>query len=154
TGGGGSTNVSAPAGCVWTTDASGATFVTITGGSTGSGSGQVSYTVAANAGAAGRTATLTIAGQSYSISQAGTGQQAVCNANTGVVPTVALEGRTEAVGDLMLVCTGLASAVTADVVLTMNATVTNTLVFGSMTDATLTIGNTTLNGQLLGYNAI
>jgi hypothetical protein len=59
--------VTADAGCAWTASASG--FITITGGSSGSGPGTVTFSVSANTGAA-RTATLTIANQAVTVSQA------------------------------------------------------------------------------------
>jgi Zn-dependent metalloprotease len=70
-GGTGSVSVTAGAGCNWTA-ASNATFITITGGTSGSGSGTVTYSVAANTGTASRTGTLTIAGQTFTVTQAGT----------------------------------------------------------------------------------
>lgn len=67
-GGNGSVNVTAPAGCAWTA-ASNVGWVTINSGTTGNGNGAVQFTVAANAGAA-RTGTMTIAGQSFTVTQA------------------------------------------------------------------------------------
>lgn len=67
TGGSGTVPVTAGSGCNWTA-ASSATFVAITAGATGSGNGTVTFSVAANTGAA-RTATLTIAGTTFTISQ-------------------------------------------------------------------------------------
>ena len=66
----GSVGVSAGTGCGWTA-ASNASWITITGGSSGSGSGTVSYSVAGNTATAGRTGTMTIAGQTFTITQAG-----------------------------------------------------------------------------------
>jgi len=68
-GGTGSVAVTAPAGCSWTANA-GASWITVTAGSSGSGAGTLSYTVAANPAAESRSATLTIGGQSHSITQA------------------------------------------------------------------------------------
>ena len=65
---GGSVSVSTSGGCQWTAS-SGAPWITITGGASGSGSGQVTYSIAANSGPA-RQSSLTIAGRSFSISQA------------------------------------------------------------------------------------
>ncbi|TMQ05280.1 MAG: hypothetical protein E6J90_49515 [Deltaproteobacteria bacterium] len=67
---GGSANVTvmAGAGCSWTATGN-VTWVTITAGASGTGNGSVTYTVAANTGAA-RSGTLTIAGQTFTISQA------------------------------------------------------------------------------------
>jgi Zn-dependent metalloprotease len=71
-GGSGSVSVTAGAGCAWTAS-SNASFITVTGGASGSGSGTVSYSVASNAGTASRSGTLTIAGQTFTVTQAGTG---------------------------------------------------------------------------------
>ena len=54
--------------CSWTA-VSNVAWITITGGSSGSGIGGVSYVVAANSGAA-RTGTLTVAGRTVTFSQA------------------------------------------------------------------------------------
>jgi uncharacterized protein (TIGR03437 family) len=69
-GGTGSVAVTAPNGCAWTATSNDA-FLTITAGSTGSGAGTVSFTVAANATASPRTGTLTVAGQTFTVNQAG-----------------------------------------------------------------------------------
>jgi len=70
-GGTGSVTVTAPTGCTWTA-ASNASWITITSGASGSSNGTVSYTVAANSSANPLTATLTIAGQTFTVTQAGT----------------------------------------------------------------------------------
>jgi Zn-dependent metalloprotease len=67
----GSVSVTAGAGCNWTA-VSNAAFITITAGASGTGSGTVSYSVASNASTASRTGTLTIAGQTFTVTQAGT----------------------------------------------------------------------------------
>jgi hypothetical protein len=69
-GGAQSASVTTTAGCGWTA-ASNATWITVTAGASGSGSGTVSYTVAGNSSAAARTGTLTIAGQTVTVNQAG-----------------------------------------------------------------------------------
>ncbi|HLH00695.1 MAG TPA: putative Ig domain-containing protein [Bryobacteraceae bacterium] len=66
-GGAGSVNVTANSGCTWTA-VSNANFISITSGASGAGNGTVSYSVAANTGAA-RTGTLTVAGKTYTINQ-------------------------------------------------------------------------------------
>ncbi len=71
-GGTGSVSVTAGAGCAWTA-VSNATFITITSGSSGTGNGTVGFSVAANAGSTSRTGTMTIAGQTFTVTQAGTG---------------------------------------------------------------------------------
>jgi hypothetical protein len=62
-------SVSAAGTCQWTAT-SGAVWITIASGATGTGNGSVTFTVAANTGAA-RTGTLTIAGRAFTVSQSG-----------------------------------------------------------------------------------
>jgi hypothetical protein len=64
----GNVAVSASAGCAWTA-ISNAAWLTITGGTSGAGDGTVVFSVAANSGV-GRTGTVTIAGQTFSVTQA------------------------------------------------------------------------------------
>jgi Zn-dependent metalloprotease len=71
-GGTGSVTVTTAAGCSWTA-VSNASFITITSGASGSGNGTVNYSVAANTGTAARTGTLTIAGLTFTVTQAGSG---------------------------------------------------------------------------------
>lgn len=67
----GSVNVTASSSsCAWTAT-SNASFITIISGSSGTGNGTVSYSVSANAGTSSRTGTITIAGQTFSVTQAG-----------------------------------------------------------------------------------
>ena len=66
----GSVTVTVAAGCPWgagTTD----TWLSITSGSTGNGPGAVSFTVAANTSTTARVGTITIAGQTFTVNQAG-----------------------------------------------------------------------------------
>ena len=63
----GSVAVTTGAGCAWTA-VSNASWITITSGASGTGSGSVSYSVAANSGAA-RNGTMTIAGATFSVTQ-------------------------------------------------------------------------------------
>ena len=65
-----SVSVTTPAGCAWTA-ASNSAFVTVTSGASGNGNGTVGYSVAANAGASQRAGTLTIGGQTFTVTQAG-----------------------------------------------------------------------------------
>jgi antitoxin (DNA-binding transcriptional repressor) of toxin-antitoxin stability system len=60
--------VTSPAGCSWTATTT-ASWIAITSGAAGSGTGTVSFTVAANPGPA-RTDTLQIAGQTHTVNQA------------------------------------------------------------------------------------
>jgi GH25 family lysozyme M1 (1,4-beta-N-acetylmuramidase) len=69
-GGNASLVITAPNGCTWTTSDN-ASWVTITSGSSGSGNGSVNYTVSAYTGSAQRTATITVQGQTHTITQNG-----------------------------------------------------------------------------------
>ena len=90
-GGSGTVTVTAGAGCAWTAS-SNASFITVTGGASGSGGGTVSYSVAANTGTTSRSGTLTIAGRTHTVTQAGTGGGGCTNAvvnpgfETGTTP--------------------------------------------------------------------
>lgn len=63
----GSVSVTATAGCNWTAT-SNADWISVTGGASGSGDGEVGYYVSSNNGAA-RTGTMTIAGQTFTVTQ-------------------------------------------------------------------------------------
>ncbi|MCS7315402.1 MAG: hypothetical protein NZ554_08020 [Bryobacteraceae bacterium] len=80
----GSVNVTAPAGCAWTAT-SNASWVTITSGASGSGNGTLQFTVAANTATTSRTGTLTVAGQTFTVTQAGA-------APAGPRPTISAGG--------------------------------------------------------------
>jgi Tol biopolymer transport system component len=67
-GGTGSLMVLGSAGCDWSAVSNDPSWLTVTGGSTGTGIGTVSYGATANPGAP-RTATLTIAGQTFTVNQ-------------------------------------------------------------------------------------
>jgi hypothetical protein len=66
--GSGVINVTAPSGCAWTAQ-SNSPWLTVTGGSSGSGNGTVNFSVAANNGSA-RTGTITAGGQTFTVHQA------------------------------------------------------------------------------------
>ena len=68
-GGSGSVGIAAPAGCAWTA-ASSSPFLSVTS-ATGAGSGSVGYRVAKNLLTAPRTGTLTIGGQTFTVTQVG-----------------------------------------------------------------------------------
>ncbi len=69
TGGTGSIPVSAATGCAWTA-ASNVTWIAISSGNSGNGNGTVDYTVSPDA-AAQRSGTITVAGQIFTVTQAG-----------------------------------------------------------------------------------
>jgi Putative binding domain, N-terminal len=70
-GGTGSFNVTAGGACGWTAVSS-AGWLTVTGGASGTGNGAVSFSAAANGTTSTRTATITVNGQVFTVTQAGT----------------------------------------------------------------------------------
>ena len=69
----GTVMVLAPGACPWT-GSSNSSWVTVTSGASGCGDGILTYSVAVNPGASQRNATLTVAGQVFSITQSGSPQ--------------------------------------------------------------------------------
>ncbi|MEP6636023.1 MAG: BACON domain-containing carbohydrate-binding protein, partial [Acidobacteriota bacterium] len=66
----GAVNATTVAGCAWAA-ASNASFITITSGASGTGNGTVNYTVSANTSTSSRSGTITIAGQTFTVTQTG-----------------------------------------------------------------------------------
>ncbi len=87
----GTVAVTTTSGCSWTAQ-SNAGWITVTGGASGNGNGTVSYSVVANGASSQRTGTMTIAGKTFTVTQAGSGSpppsgqatwvEAVINLNT------------------------------------------------------------------------
>jgi len=69
-GGAGVVNVTSANTCNWTATSNNS-WITITSGSTGSGNGSVNYTVAANTSTTQLTGTITVAGQTHTVTQSG-----------------------------------------------------------------------------------
>ena len=69
-GGSGNVTVTANSGCPWTAT-SNISWITITSGSSGNGSGTVSYSVAPNSSTSSRSGTMTIASQTFTVTQNG-----------------------------------------------------------------------------------
>ena len=69
---GATVGVTATPGCAWTAVSNSPGFITVTGGAGGTGSGAVTYSVAANGGPF-RSGTMTIAGQTFTVGQNGIG---------------------------------------------------------------------------------
>jgi hypothetical protein len=65
----GSVAVTAASGCAWTAS-SNAAWLTVTGGASGTGNGTVTYAALANPSCAGRSGTLTVAGKTFTVTQA------------------------------------------------------------------------------------
>lgn len=85
-GGTGSVTVTTQAGCDWSAS-SGASWLTLTTGSSGSGTGTVGYSVAANTAAAARSGSMSVAGNTFAVSQqaatASTSATITASAGTG-----------------------------------------------------------------------
>ncbi len=71
-GGTGSISVSTQSACSWTAN-SGASWLTITSGNSGTGNGTVGYSIAANGNSSSRTASSTIAKNTFTVTQEGSG---------------------------------------------------------------------------------
>jgi sugar lactone lactonase YvrE len=87
-GGAGTIPVTAATGCAWTA-VSNAAWITIASGASGSGNGTVGYTVAAATGAQ-RTGTIAVAGQTFTVTQAGVFPLISTLAGGAMPPTPAL----------------------------------------------------------------
>ncbi len=94
--------------CAWTA-ASHSSWITISSGAAGSGTGSVSFTVAPNTGAE-RTGTLTVAGQTITITQSAAAQPA-CTYN--IAPTAQTVAATGLTGSSVTVTAGSGCAWTA-----------------------------------------
>ena len=69
-GGTGSTQVTTLAGCAWTGVSNNTPWLTVTSGATGNGTGTVAFSVSANPNGTQRNGTLTIGGQTFTVTQA------------------------------------------------------------------------------------
>jgi hypothetical protein len=78
--------------CSWSAS-SNASWLTITSGANGTGSGTVSFKAAANTTGVARATTLTIAGQSFIVTQEGTGCAVTLSANGATVDAPATTGQ-------------------------------------------------------------
>jgi hypothetical protein len=90
---GNSVGVTIPSACQWTAS-SGAQWLTITNGTGGTGGGSVVYNVAANTSTSLRTGSLSIAGQTFNVSQSG------LTCSFTVTPTVASAPNTAGTGSV------------------------------------------------------
>lgn len=90
-GGSGTVAVTAGSTCSWTAAGS-ASWLTVTAGSSGTGPGSVSYAIVANTGSASRTATLTIGGQAFAVTQAGYAGSFTITASAGTGGTISPAG--------------------------------------------------------------
>ena len=65
----GTVGMTTTSGCSWTADNGGASWITVTSGSSGTGSGMVYYSITGNTSTSGRSANMNIAGQVFSVAQ-------------------------------------------------------------------------------------
>jgi uncharacterized protein (TIGR03437 family) len=87
-GGSGTFTLAAPASCSWTVQ-SNANWILPTGAATGSGSASISFTVLSNPNGTPRESTLTVGGQSFTVSQAAAGSSGVLTITSpGVLPSI------------------------------------------------------------------
>ena len=82
----GTVTVSTGAGCNWTAT-SNAAWITITSGASGTGGGSVNYSVASNTGTTSRTGTITVAGQTFTVTQASTACSFTISPTSQTFPT-------------------------------------------------------------------
>ena len=85
----GTVTVTAASGCAWTA-ASNSSFITITSFLTGNGNGTVTYIVAANTTTSARTGSLTIAGQTFTVTQAASAACPTIVVSPSTLPNVTL----------------------------------------------------------------
>jgi hypothetical protein len=97
-GGNGNVGVSAGSGCGWTAT-SNDSWIRITSGASGSGNGSVGYSVSSNTSTSSRTGTMTVAGRTFTVTQAGA-QGAVCSYTLS--PTFATVGTLGGSGMVMV----------------------------------------------------
>jgi uncharacterized repeat protein (TIGR03803 family) len=95
-GGPGNIGVTASNGCAWTAT-SNDSFITITAGSSGSGNGTIHYTVAANTSTNGLTGSMTIAGQTFTVTQSGASAEGCTYTLNATSVTLAHQGASDSV---------------------------------------------------------
>ena len=131
--GSGSITVTAGAGCSWTTSEA-LSWVTVTSGS-GTGNGSVNYSVAANPSTTPRNGTMTVAGQTFTVNQAGADPPCTFS----ISPTSQSFGSTGGAGSIAVTASASPCAWT-----TTNALSWVTITAGSGTgsgNATYTVGS-------------
>lgn len=147
TAGSSSTAVTIASGCAWTAS-SADSWLTITSGASGNGNGTVAFSVTANTGGS-RTGTLTIAGQSFSVTQAGSCLASI-NPTSQSVPAAAGSGASIAVTTASG-CSWTATTATPWITITAgasgNGNGTVTFTFADNPNSTTRVGTITIAGQ-------
>ena len=93
-GGQGTVTVTAPAGCPWSTTSSGS-WIAVTDGASGTGPGSVRYSIVANATPDARAGSVTIGGQTHTVTQQG---RVPATCSYAISPSAANFGKDEATG--------------------------------------------------------
>jgi hypothetical protein len=147
-GGTGQVSVTAPAGCSWTAnDNTG--WINITSGGSGSGNGTVAYSVQANTGSS-RTGTLTIAGQTFTVTQPAPAAAPLSATLSASTPPVAVPGPMPPLADLSITLSGgtAGQRMTVDVAVFLSAplaVVPDTAVLTDASGATIAAAVKTAN---------
>ena len=155
-GGSTSTAVTTTAGCTWTA-ASNDSWISVTSGSSGNGSGSVSFAAAANLGAA-RSGSLTVAGRTVTVSQAALVSLPTCS--YGISPGQLSAGASGASGNTVAVTTTAGCAWTASsnaswltIASGGNGNGNGTVVFGVDANSGIArVGTLTIAGQTFTVN--
>ena len=154
-GGGGIVTVADALNCVWTASSS-ANWITILSGASGSADGTVSYAVASNATIWARTGTMTIAGQTFTVSEAGSPNCLFALSKAGI--TLAAKGGSKTVKVLSFGVACDWTAVSNDPFITITSGNSGTgkgtvayVVFGN-TNTTALSGTMTIAGKTFTVN--
>ena len=102
-GGTGLTDVTAPTGCAWTAVSNSTGWLTVTSGASGNGNGTVGFSTTANPNGTPRSGTITIAGRTFSVTQAAAACTYALTPTSQSVASRAVTGST-AVDDAGRVC--------------------------------------------------
>jgi sugar lactone lactonase YvrE len=162
-GGTGIVDVGAPEGCTWTA-MSNVPWVTISSGASGSGSGKVNYSVSPNTTTSPRATTITVAGETFGVSQVRSGSTFSCAVGDVIATNVRTGGITELIPDLTITCSGTppVAGIVGDIVVTLDTNLTSRLLSESVTEAVLLLNSPTtpalginaFRGQIIGYNSV
>jgi uncharacterized repeat protein (TIGR03803 family) len=157
-GGAATVGVTAGSGCTWTATNNNS-FITITSGKTGSGNGTVHYTVAANASTNSLVGTMTIAGETFTVTQAGAAGAGECTFTLNETSaTVTAKGGAKTVSVKVKGTDCSWTAVSNDPFITItggsNGTVSGTVKFivADNTNTTALVGTMTIAGQTYTVN--
>ena len=165
-GGTGTIAVTAPGGCSWNASSS-ASWISIVGGSSGSGNGSVNFSVSTNSGASIRTGTVTVGGKTFAVTQNsmpqftlalsknGTGTGSIANTPAGNSFTVGTVVTLTAAPDVSSNFSGWSGACTGtspNCSVTMNSNASTTATF-NLKSFSITAG-ADANGSILPQGSV